>query len=259
MIDIVCQKICHRPISQIRPREVLELLQEIEKTGRLETARRAKTIIGGVFRLAALTDRAPTDPTVVLRNATKAPKVTHRAAIIQPDRFGELLRAIDGYEWGPSIKCALQALALTFVRPGELRQCMWKDIDLEDGIWRIPASTTKMKRPLDVPITPQLRVILREISPYSRKDSFVFPSPQSFYKPMGSHGLRAALIRLGFGEEMTAHGFRASASSMLNELGYRPDVIEMQLGHIEKNDVRREYNRALYWDERVAMMSEWAK
>lgn len=259
LMDIACPKIGRRPIADIRPKEILDLLRSVEKEGKLETARRTRTVIGSVFRLAALTDRALTDPTAVLRKATKAPRVTHRAAIIQPERFGELLRAIDKYEHGPSVKCALQTLALTFVRPGEVRHCMWSDIDLEEGVWRIPAHKTKMKRPLDVPITPQFRLILKEISPYSRKDSYVFPSPRSFVKPMGNHTLSDTLAFIGFKNEMSAHGFRSSASSMLNELGYRADVIEMQLGHVERNDVRRAYNRALYWNERVAMMSEWAK
>jgi integrase len=259
LIDLAGPSLGTRPIADITPAEILVLLQQIERTGRRETARRLRSVIGTVFRLAVATLRAKDDPTLPLRGALKAPKVKHRAAITDEKRLGALLAAIDDYDGWPTLRCALQFAALTFARPGEVRGAVWDEMDIENAVWRIDGKRTKVRRPHDVPLSRQALDVLREVKEVARASTLVFPSIRSNKTPLSENAMNSALRRLGFTQdEMTAHGFRAAASSILNEKGFRPDVIEAALGHQEKNEIRRAYNRATYWPERIELMQAWA-
>lgn len=248
-----------RPISEITPVEVLALLQQVERSGRRETARRLRAAIGSVFRFAIATLRAQVDPTAPLRDALERPKVKHRAALIDPKALGGLMRAIDEYDGWPTLKAALLFTALTFARPGEVRGARWQEIDFGKTIWVIPAERTKMRRAHNVPLSHQALSVLSGIRPLTGAGELVFPSIRSDKKVLSENAMNSALRRMGFTqEEMTSHGFRASASSILNERRHSPDVIEAALGHLDQNEVRRAYNRATYWPERVILMQIWA-
>lgn len=249
-----------RPIAEISAPEILRVLRAVEARGRHETARRLRATIGQVFRYAVATGRANGDPTGALKGAIAAPVVHHRAAIIEPKAFGGLLRAIDGYDGAPETRAALELLALTFVRPGELRSAEWSDFDLSAGLWSIPAERMKMRRPHRVPLSPQALTVLRELHSITGAGKYLFPSVRSGDRCMSENTINAALRRLGFGkDEMTAHGFRSAASSILNECGlWHADAIERQLAHVDNDSVRRAYARADYWDERVRMIAWWA-
>lgn len=249
-----------RPIAQITAIEVLTALKVVEARGNFETAKRLRANIGQVFRLAIATGRAENDPTIALRGALASPPVRHRAAIIDPRGFGALLRSIDGYEGAPETKAALQFSALTFARPGEVRAAEWSEIDLDKGIWSIPAEKMKMRRPHRVPLSKQALTIMIEVRRITGNYKFVFPSARTGERCMSENTINASLRRLGFSkEEMTAHGFRSTASSILNESGlWNSDAIERQLAHVDKDSVRRAYARADFWDERVRMMQWWA-
>jgi len=249
-----------RPISEITAQEILGVLRTVESRGRHETARRLRATIGEVFRYAVATGRAETDPTGALKGALTAPTVQHRAAIIEPKAFGGVLRAIETYQGAPETRAALELLALTFVRPGELRAAEWTEFDLDAAIWSIPPEKMKMKRPHRVPLAPQAVAILHELQTLTGQGKFLFPSVRSAARCMSENTINAALRRLGFGkDEMTGHGFRSAASSMLNESGlWNADAIERQLAHVDNDSVRRAYARADYWDERLRMMAWWA-
>lgn len=249
-----------RPVAEITAAEVLATLRTVEARGRHESARRLRATLGEVFRYAIATARAENDPTGALKGALTTPTVTHRAAITEPVAFGDLLRAIEGYAGAPETKAALELLALTFVRPGELRAAEWAEFDLAAGLWTIPASRMKMRRPHRVPLAPRAVAILRGLQPITGGGRLVFPSMRTRERPMSENTINAALRRLGFGQdEMTGHGFRAAASSMLNECGkWQADAIERQLAHVDNDNIRRAYHRADYWDERVRMMAYWA-
>jgi integrase len=259
LVDLAGPALGKRPIAEITPAEILVFLQQIERSGRRETARRLRSVIGTVFRLAVATLRAKDDPTVPLRGALKAPQVRHRAAITDGKQLGALLASIDVYDGWPTLRCALQFTALTFARPGEVRGALWDEIDLENAVWRIDGKRTKVRRPHDVPLSRQAVAVLADVKEVARASALVFPSIRSNKRPLSENSMNSALRRLGFTQdEMTAHGFRAAASSILNEKGYRPDVIEAALGHQEKNEIRRAYNRATYWPERIELMQAWA-
>jgi integrase len=249
-----------RPIAQITAAEVLRVLKFVEARGKLETAKRLRATIGQVFRLAIATGRAENDPTGALRGALAAPVVRHRAAIIDPKGFGALLRAIDGYEGAPETKAALLLSALTFCRPGEIRSAEWVEIDLQNAVWSIPAEKMKMRRPHRVPLSKEAVAVLDSIKLITGNYRFVFPSARSHKRCMSENTITGALRRLGFTkDEMTAHGFRSAASSILNESGlWNADAIERQLAHVDNDSVRRAYARADFWDERVRMMQWWA-
>lgn len=203
-----------RPISEITPAEILALLQQIERSGRRETARRLRSVIGTVFRLAVATLRAKDDPTQPLKGALKAPKVRHRAAITDEKKLGALLVAIDDYDGWPTLRCALQFAALTFTRPGEVRGATWDEIALDAAVWRIDGKRTKVRRPHEVPLSRQAIDVLREVKEVARASKLVFPSIRSNVRPLCENAMNSALRRLGFTQdEMTAHGFRAAASS----------------------------------------------
>jgi integrase len=249
-----------RPIQEISARDVLAVLKEVEARGTHETTRKLRTAIGDVFRFAIATARAGNDPTVALRGALVAPTVKPRAAIVAPKAFGGLLRAIEDYDGTVETRYALELLALTFVRPGELRAAEWAEFDLDAAIWEIPAGRMKMRKPHRVPLAPRAVAILRELQKLTGQGRFVFPSVRSVARCMSENTLNAALRRMGFtNDDMTSHGFRASASSILNESGlWNPDAIERQLAHVDSDSIRRAYARADFWDERVRMMAYWA-
>ncbi len=250
-----------RPIAEIAAPEVLRVLKKVEARGRLETAKRLRATIGQVFRFAVATGRADVDPTATLRGAIASPVIQHRAAILEPRAFGGLLRAIAGYDGAPETKAALELLALTFARPGEIRAAEWSEFDLDGAIWSIPAAKMKMRRPHRVPLAPRALTLLQDLQQITGNGRFVFPSNRSRERCMSENTINAALRRLGFNkDEMTAHGFRSAASSMLNECGlWNADAIERQLAHVDNDSVRRAYARADYWDERVRLMGWWAE
>ena len=214
-----------------------------------------------VFRYAIATGRAMRDISVDLRGALTTPKVKHRAAITDPVELGAFLRAIQGYSGQPATRLALELSTLLFVRPGELRLARWKEIDFDKAVWIVPAATMKMKRPHRVPLSRQAIVILRELHSMTGHSEFVFPAVNLVRRCMSNNTLNAALRRLGYSkEEVSVSGFRATASTLLNEMGrWNSDAIERQLAHVEENDVRRAYMHAAeFWNERVQTMQVWA-
>ncbi len=247
-------------LEKIRPLDVLTVLKDVEGRGCYETARRLRSTIGAVFRFGIATARADTDPTASLRGAIIVPRATPRAAITDPIKFGALLRAIDGFGGQPTTTAALKLLALLFPRPGELRYAKWPEFNFADAIWVIPATRTKMRREHRMPLPKQAVEILLGLRNLTGAKELLFPSLQGRGKPISENTLNGALRRMGYGsDEMTSHGFRASASTLLNESGkWSPDAIERQLAHIDTNGVRRAYARGAYWNERVAMMAWWA-
>ena len=259
LLQDLAAPLTQRPIADITAAEILDVLKRVEKTGRRETARRLRGAIGSVFRCAMVTLRATQDPTVALQGALLAPRVNHRAAIVDEKAFGGLLRAIDGYDGWPTLKAALQFIALTFARPGEVRGAKRHEFDLENAVWRIAPERMKMRRPHEVPLSRQAITVLQDIWPLSEHGELVFPSIRSNRRPLSENALNSALRRMGYQQhEMTAHGFRSTASTMLNERGYNADVIEAALGHQDEDEIRRAYNRARYWTERVKLMQDWA-
>ncbi|TPI13077.1 DUF4102 domain-containing protein [Mesorhizobium sp. B4-1-3] len=247
-------------IREIDPASILSALRRVEVRGRYESARRLRSTIGSVFRYAIATARAEADPTFGLRGALISPTVTPRAAITDPKALGGLLRAIDAFDGQPTTRAALKLMALLFPRPGELRAAEWDEFDFESSMWIIPEARMKMRRPHRVPLSKQATSVLRLLKEISGGGSLLFPGVRSVSRPISDNTLNAALRRMGYGKkEATAHGFRATASTLLNECGkWHPDAIERQLAHIENNDVRRAYARAEHWDERVQMMQWWA-
>ncbi len=260
LLDFAKTDVGLRPISEIKPMEVLAVLRKVERRGRLDSARRLRSTISCVFRYAIATGRAEQDPTYALLGALTAPQTKPRAAITNPEVLGGLLRAIDGYDGQSTTKGALQLLPLLFPRPGELRAAEWTEFDLGKAVWTIPAHRTKMRRTHRVPLPQQAMAILRALHQITGNGKLVFHSVRTVREPLSENTLNAALRRLGYSkDEMTAHGFRATASTLLNETGkWNPDAIERQLAHLEGNEVRRAYARGEYWDERVAMAQWWA-
>lgn len=247
-----------RPIADITPHEILELLKKIERTGRRETARRLRGTIGGVFRLAIATLRATNDPTYPLRGALMQPVVQHRAAITDERDLGALMVCIDEHDGWETLRAALLFLALTMSRPGDVRHMKKSEVVFPKALWRIPAERMKMRRPHDVPLSMQALAVLRSIWDFSSHE-LVFPSLRSPLKPLSENAMNSALRRMGYAkDEVTAHGFRSSASTILNERGYSPDVIEAALAHQDEDEVRRAYNRATYLPERIKLMQDWA-
>ncbi|RUZ26470.1 integrase arm-type DNA-binding domain-containing protein [Mesorhizobium sp. M7A.F.Ca.CA.001.09.1.1] len=258
LLKDLASPLAKRPIKEITAAEILQLLQKIERSGRRETARRLRGVIGSVFRLAIVTLRAETDPPLPLRGALQPPKANGRAAITDEKKFGQLLVAIDEYDGWPTLKAALQFLALTCVRPGEVRGATRAEFDQEKAVWHIPAERMKMRAPHDVPLSKQSLRILGEVWPLSERGGLVFPSIRSTKRPLSENAMNAALRRMGYRkDEVTAHGFRVTASTILNARKYDPDVIEAVLAHQDKNAIRRTYNRATYWEQRVTLMHEW--
>lgn len=248
-----------RPVAELTAPDVLDVLRRIEARGAHETAHRTKQRIAQVFRYAIATGRARHDPAADLRGALAPVVSKSRAAITDADGVGDLLRALDGYSGQFVTRCALRLAPLVFARPGEIRRAEWAEFDLDRAEWRIPASKMKMREEHIVPLSAQAVAVLRELHPLTGQGRYLFPSLRSAREPMSENTINAALRRLGFDKHtMTAHGFRALASTRLNELGWAPDVIERQLAHAERNKVRAAYNRAQYLAERRKMMQAWA-
>jgi integrase len=259
-LSLIAKDLSHRPISDIRASDVLEPLRRVEAQGNYETARRLRAFVSQVFRYAIATSRAENDPTYGLRGALITPKVEHRAAIIDLEGYSALIRTIWAFEGSnPSTRAGLKLMALLYPRPGELRLAKWDEFDLIKGTWTIPASRTKMRRVHTKPLSKSALDVLQQQRQYVGGEGFVFPSELSRGKPISENTLNGALRRMGFAkEEMTAHGFRASASSILNESGqFNSDAIEAELAHAGADQVRKAYHRATYWDERVKMAEWW--
>jgi integrase len=246
-------------ISAISAPMLLEALRRIEERGATETAHRVKQICGQVFRYAIATGRAERDPSFDLRGALAPTKSKSMATITDPQKIGILMRAIDGYQGSLITRCALKFAPLTFVRPGELRHAEWTEINLEESEWKIPSEKMKMRTVHIVPLSVQAIAILKEIQPLTGKGKYVFPSLRSGGRPMSNNTILVALRSMGYSkDEMTGHGFRAMASTLLHEQGWPPDVIERQLAHRERNSVKAAYNHAQYLPERRRMMQAWA-
>ena len=248
-----------RPIKDIKPPELLTVIRRIEARGAVETAHRTLQSCGQVFRYAIATGRAERDMAADLRGAIPPTKVTHHPSIKEPIAVAKLLRTIDTYEGSIVTRCALQLAPLVFVRPGELRHAEWTEINLEAAEWRIPNGKMKMREQHIVPLSRQACEILKEISPLTSDGKYVFPSVRSNERPMSENTVNAALRRLGYEkDEMTGHGFRSIASTLLHEHGWPSAVIERQLAHGERNKVKAAYNYAEYLTERRKMMQAWA-
>jgi integrase len=252
--------IARLPISEIGAADLLAVLRRIEAKGNYETARRVLQLSGRVFRYAVATARLASDPSRDLRGALTAPQPKHYGAIIEAKRAGELLRAIDGYEGQVVTKLAMQLSPHVFVRPGELRHADWSEIDLDAGLWIIPADKMKMRKPHHVPLSRQSVDLFRQLHAITGPSGYVFPSIRTRTRPMSENTVNAGLRRLGFsGDEMTAHGFRAMASTLLNESGkWHPDAIERALAHGDSDKVRAAYHRGVHWQERVEMAQWWS-
>lgn len=249
-----------RPVSEITPAELLAVVRRVEERGALETAHRVLGNCGQVLRYAVATARAPRDPSADLRGALPPSREKHHAAILDPKEIGNLLRAFDDYQGAFVTKCALRLAPLLFVRPGELRQMEWGELNLDAAEWNIPSEKMKMRHDHLVPLSRQALAILREIQHLTGRGRFVFPSARSDTRPMSENAILAALRRMGYGkDEMTGHGFRAMARTILDEvLGVRPDFIEHQLAHAVKDPNGRAYNRTAHLPARRAMMQQWA-
>ncbi len=258
LLSLIEPKLGRVPVSEITAPLLLASLREIQDSGRRETARRLRSFVGRVLDYAIATGRAENNPAPAIRRALATPSVRHHPAVIEPEALGQLIRAIDGYGGYASTIAALKLSAHLFQRPGEIRTMKWTDIDFEAAIWTLPASGTKMRREHRVPLSRQASAIIRSMEHAAAYSEYVFPSfnPK---KPLSENAVTGALKRLGYGGVMTAHGFRTTASSLLNESGeFHPDAIERALAHQDSNAVRAVYNRTQYWDERVRMMQWWS-
>jgi integrase len=247
-------------IREITASELLSVLRRIESRGANETARRVRQICSQVFRYAIASDKAERDPSADLRGALAPAETHHHAAITEPEEAAGLLRVLDDYDGTIIVRCALRLAPLVFVRPGELRKAEWSEINLDDARWIIPSWRMKMKQSLIVPLSRQAVAILRELHPVTGDGRYVFPSARSAQRPMSDNAILAALRRSGIAkDEMSGHGFRALARTILDEvLQVRVDLIEHQLGHAVKDPNGRAYNRTSHIAERVTMMQQWA-
>ncbi len=252
--------IAKRPIAAVTPHELLDVLKRVERRGHHETALRLRSFAGRVFRYGFATLRTERNPADILRGALTVPKVKHHAAIVEPKKVGELLRAIDGYTGRPETLHALRIAPHVFLRPGELRQAKWTEIDFAEKVWRVPAERMKMKQPHAVPLSRQVLYLLQDLRSLARDSEYLFPALHTTKRPLSDNTLNVALRRLGFEhDEMTSHGFRAMASTLLNESGlWHPDAIERALAHGEKDRVRAAYHRGAHWAERVKMAQWWS-
>lgn len=249
-----------RPIGRIEAPELLDALLRVERRGHNSTAHRLRQYCGRIFRYAITTSRAKRDPAADLRGDALAPVVErHHAAITDPAAVARLLSDLDAYQGHFHVRTALLLAPLTFVRPGNLRRARWSEINFIAAEWRIPFQRMKMREQFVVPLSRQALDLLRGLHPLTGAGEFLFPGVRDRKRPMSENTVNAALRRLGYGQDdMTGHGFRTMASTLLNEQGYPPDIIELQLAHEERNKVRAAYNRAQRLAERRQMMQAWA-
>tara|TARA_R110001592_G_scaffold127205_1_gene338832 strand:+ start:220 stop:1437 length:1218 start_codon:yes stop_codon:yes gene_type:complete len=247
-----------RPLNEITPPELLAVLRKIEDRGALESAKRTKQIAGQIFRYGVATGRCERDPSQDLSGALANPIKKHRAAVTDPKEVGPLLNALDGYKGTAVVNAALRLAPLTFVRPGELRNAKWAEIDFDKAEWRYYVTKTKSEH--IVPLCKQAVDILQELRPLTCKSEYVFPSARTLSRPMSDNAVLSAMRRMGIEkEEMCGHGFRAMARTILDEeLHFRPDWIEHQLAHAVKDVHGRAYNRTAHLPERKKMMQAWA-
>jgi integrase len=261
-VEGLCKKLRPLAIASIKTPDLVAELDAVQGRGHLETARRMKNLLESTFHLAIQRGALPSeaDPTRALKGAVDTPQARNRAAVIQPREFGRLLMVIDGYTGHPTIKIALQLLALTFPRPGELRLARWNEVSFKERVWSIPASRTKMRKPHHIPLAPQALELFEQLRDITGEGELCFPSIRSRGKPLSDGALNAALRAMGVdGDTHVAHGFRASASSLLNERSpFRSDVIERALAHGKADKVEATYNRAEHWNERVKLAAWWA-
>jgi len=249
-----------KPVTEITAPMILKTLRKVEAKGNYETAHRLRARIGSIFRYAVASGVAETDPTYALRDALIRPTRVHRAAIIEPKALGRLMAEIDAFEGQATTRIGLKLLAILAQRPGELRNAKWEEFDLLERVWSLPAAKMKMRRDHNVPLPDQAIELLEQLQAMNNKGDYLFPSLRTWTRPMSENTLNAALRRMGYsGDEMTAHGFRASFSTLANESGlWNPDAIERALAHVEKNEVRRAYARGEHWEERVKLADWWA-
>ncbi len=249
-----------KPVGEVKPVDLLAILRRIESRGALETAHRVRTICGQVLRYAVATGRAERDSAADLRGALPPVREKHHAALTDPKEVADLLRAIDGFKGTFHVKCALRLAPMLFVRPGELRQMEWVEIDFEEDRWNLPPEKMKMKQAHIVPLCKQAVAILKELQPLTGHSKYVFPCHRTPLRPMTNNAINAALRRMGYtSDEQTGHGFRAMARTILDEvLQVRPDYIEHQLAHAVKDPNGRAYNRTAHLAERKKMMQLWA-
>ncbi len=246
-----------RPISGITAPEVLTVLRGVENQGLLETARRVMQMTRQIFTYAIATGRAERNPVPDLRGALKTPVAKHRC-YLKEHELPEYLRKLETYDGALQTKLALRFLLLTFVRTGELRAAEWAEVDRDKAEWRIPAERMKMKELHIVPLSRQALAVLRELEKHSRSRTYLFPNERNPSTFMSENTMLYALYRMGYHSRVTGHGFRSTASTILNEHGFRADVIERQLAHSERNTVRAAYNHAQYLPERRTMMQWWS-
>lgn len=249
-----------RPVAEIEPFEVVSALKKIEKRGNFESAKRARSFASRVFKYAIWTARAKVDPAADVGGALKSPKLIHHAAIVTPEGLGALLRDIEGFEGHMTTHAALRLSPHVFVRPGELRHAEWSEFDFSSNCWRIPGRKMKMGVEHVVPLSRQSAAMVLAIREITGDGKYVFPSIRTGDRPMSENTINVALRRLGYAsDEMTGHGFRSTASTLLNESAkWQPDAIEAALAHQDKNKVRSSYNRGQYWAERVLMAQWWS-
>lgn len=247
----------NRPISEVTPRELLDVLRKPESEGKIETANRLQNKCKKIWRFAIVEGRAENDIASPLKDGLKSPKVNHHAAVVEPELLGKVLRAIDGYDGQPATRAALKLAPMLFQRPGELRKAKWADVDLEAAEWRFTSDKTGLQHL--VPLPPQAVAILRELHKLTGRGEYVFPSNRRG-RPMSENTINAALRTLGFtSDQVTGHGFRATARTMLDEkLGVEPHLIDHQLGHVVRDPNGRAYNRTTHLPERREMMAKWA-
>jgi len=252
--------IADQPITALKPVDVLAALKRLEAHGKHETARRCRSFASRVFRYAVATGRGETDPTAMLRGALVVPRTKHHAALLEPKDVGELLRAIDAYSGHKVTRLAMQIAPHVMSRPGELRMALWSEFDLEEAVWKVPADRMKMRRPHIVPLSHQVLAYLEELRPLTGPEGYVFPAFHTWKRPLSENTINQAFRRMGYGVgEVTPHGLRTTASTLLNESGkWSPDAIERSLAHADKDAVRGIYNRGKYWEERVAMHQWWS-
>lgn len=247
------------PMSRLEPMDILCVVKALDDKGHHETASRILQIIGQIFRYAIILGKVKQNPVTELRGALKPHKIVHRASVISPPKVGQLLRDIDNYEGYFPLVCALKLAPLVFTRHTELRAAEWKEFDLSKSEWRIPAERMKMREAHIVPLSRQAVEVLEELKKYSGDGKYLFPSIRTDVRPISEATMLNALRRMGYEKhEMSVHGFRSLASTLLNERGYNRDWIERQLAHSERNGVRAAYNYAEYLPERRRMMQEWA-
>lgn len=259
-LDLMRPAIGRMPITDVDPQMLLAALRKLESKGNYETAKKCRSFASRVFRYAIWTGRGSIDPSSTLQGALVSAKAKHYAAILEPDKLGVLLRAIDSYEGHPITQFALRIAPHVFVRPGEMRHAEWSEFDLHDAIWRIPAGKMKARRPHAVPLSTQVLNLLTQLGELTGRKGYVFPSFYTPARPMSENTVNIAFRRMGFSkDEVTAHGLRATASTLLNESGiWQPDAIERSLAHGDSDAVRGAYSRGSYWDERVKMAQWWS-